>query len=416
MFRPLPICIGLRYTRAKRRNHFISFISLASMIGIGLGVMVLITVLSVMNGFDYQIRTKIFSLANQVTVSGEKGSLTDWQTLQTRLSTMQDVKGVAPFVAGQAMMTHEGLVNPVTLVGVLPGEQGHVSALPKKMLEGSINDLVPGKFGILIGDKLASRLDIGVNDKLMVIVPKATFTPIGPIPRYKQFTVVGIFHIGGNLGYDTGVGFLDMQDAQAILKMGKNITGLRLKIDNLLDAPRISAALQTQLGDDYHVTNWTNQFGAFFKAIQMEKTMMFLILLLIIAVATFNLVSSLVMGVNDKAADIAILRTFGASRRMIMAIFMTQGTMIGFIGTLLGLLSGIVLSLNATEIVNWLQGVLHTQFISSSVYYIDFLPSRLEWRDVFHVCGLALIMSFIATIYPAWQAYRTQPAEALRYE
>ncbi len=417
MFRPFSLYVGLRYTRAKRRNHFVSFISMVSMLGIALGVAVLITVLSVMNGFDYQIQHRIFDMAQQVTVSNFTGPLSNWQDLETKVAKYPDVTAVAPFINGQGLINSNGQTTPVLVRGVLPEQELKVSTLNSKMVQGSFNDLKPGGFGIIIGQLLADNLGVGMGDKIVLITPQASVTPVGLLPRFKRFTVVGLFKLNGNgLGIDSGIGFVNLQDAQALYNMDDNVSGLRIRVNNLYSAPKVTTELQSGLNQAYLVSNWTDEYSAYFKAIRMEKTMMFFILVLIIAVAAFNLVSSLVMIVNDKRPEIAILRTLGASPRSIMTIFMVQGCLVGLIGTALGVLGGILLASNATQIVNDVQQLMHVQLISSSVYFVDYLPSRLEWRDVINIGIIAIVLSLVATIYPAWTASRTQPADALRYE
>jgi lipoprotein-releasing system permease protein len=416
MFRPVALYIGLRYTRAKRRNYFISFISLASMIGIALGVMVLITVLSVMNGFDEEIKHRVFDMARQVTVSRYDGVLPQWQTLQRQLSSAPNVVAVAPFVNGQGILTNQGASQPIMVTGVMPAEETKVSQLPAKIVQGSLSALQPGQFGIVIGEKLAQQLGLKIGDKVPLFVPKASVTPAGMNIRFKRFTIVGLFNVGGGFGFDTGTAMINMRDAQVLYELGDSVSGLRLKVPDLYAAPKVAASLQNTLSDQYVVSDWTEEYGSFFKAIRMEKSMMFFILVLIIAVAAFNLVSSLVMIVTDKRSEIAILRTLGASPREIMTIFMVQGCIIGIIGTLLGVIGGVVLALNATSIVAHLQELLHVQFVSASIYFIDYLPSHLQWADVWRISVIALALSLLATIYPALQAARTQPAEALRYE
>lgn len=415
MFKPVPLFIGLRYIRAKRRNHFISFISLVSMFGIALGVMVLITVLSVMNGFDYEISQRIFGLAQQVTISNFSGQVNDWQTLGQEVVKFPRVVEQAPFVSGQAMLVNEGSARPIIITGILPRQEAKVSQMESKMVAGSFLNLRPGEFGIVLGQETAEGLGVNKGDKLTVLTTDATVSPFGVLPQYKRFIVSGIFHVSGGLHIDDTVAFVHMQDAQRLFKLGNGVTGLRLKINDLYAAPQVTETLQKAFPTHF-VSNWTSQFGAYAKAIKMEKTMMFIILLLIIAVAAFNLVSTLVMVVTDKQSEIAILRTLGASPRMILATFMVQGSIVGIIGTLLGIISGVFLALNATYLVDGLQNLLHMKFISSSVYFIDYLPSKLEWHDILQISVLALCMSLVATIYPALQASRTQPAEALRYE
>lgn len=416
MFRPLALYIGLRYTRAKRRQHFISFISLASMLGIALGVAVLITVLSVMNGFDYEIQNRLFNSANQVTISRLDGPLANWQALQQQAEKQPKVIAAAPFVSGQGMLSNLGVSAPAMITGVLPDNESRVSQMSANLIRGSFNTLTPNSFNMVIGAGLASDLGLGVGDKVILFTTKATATPFGIQPRYRQFTISGIFQVEGNPAMNRGLGFINMHDAQALYQLGDRVSALRLRINNLYAAPEVSHNLENTLPEGYFVSNWTEEYGTFFKAIRMEKTMIFLLLLFIIAVAAFNLVSSLVMAVNDKQADIAILRTFGATPRTVMAIFIVQGFVIGAIGTLLGFVGGILLAWNVGSVVDFIQNIFHVQFISSSVYFISYLPSRLEWTDVWQVSAIALGLSLLATLYPAWQASRTQPAEALRYE
>lgn len=415
MFRPLSLYIGLRYTRAKKRSHFVSFISLASMFGIALGITVLITVLSVMNGFDNEIHNRIFSMARQVTIRNFVAG-SDWQKIKKEVDKHQDVIASAPFVDGQGILTKDGRVKGVIVTGILPEQEAKISQMQNTVEQGSMLALKPGEFGIVLGQAIAGYLDASIGDKVVLVTPTATMTPMGVEPRFRRFTVVGIFHVGEGFGYDAGMAFINLHDAQKLFALGDNIAGLNLKVKELDRAPLVSAELETMLNGEYYISNWTHEFGPTFKAIQMEKTTMFIVLLFIIAVAAFNLVSSLVMSVSDKQSDIAILRTLGASPRMIMSIFMVQGGIIGIFGTLLGVIGGIVLALNAPELVRLLEQICRTHFISASVYWIDYLPSRLVWADVWHVGVATLIMSLLATIYPAWRAAKTQPAEALRYE
>lgn len=416
MFKPVSLFIGIRYTRAKKRNHFVSFIALTSMLGIALGVAVLITVLSVMNGFDFQIRERIFQMAPQVTVRTFNASMQNYQKLQSSLAKIPGVIGTAAFIEGQGMLTHDGLVNPVLINGILPEQEPQVSAIRSKMVQGTLSDLKPGKFGIIMGLQLANALGLTLGDKVTLVTPEAALTPVGVIPRFKRFTVMGIFNAGNGFGFDTQFAVINLYDAQALYQLGQGVTGIQLKIQNLYNAPELSNVIAKQLANEYFVTNWTQRYGPLFKAINLEKNMMFLILLLIIAVAAFNLVSSLVMIVNDKRADIAILRTFGATPKMIMVIFIVQGFLIGLIGTLLGLAGGLILAAHVTEVVNCIQKIFGIQFLSSSVYYVNFVPSLIQVPDVIRVCLAAFILSLLATLYPAWRASKTQPAEALRYE
>lgn len=414
MFKPLAVFIGLRYTRAKKKNHFVSFISLSSMLGIGMGVMVLITVLSVMNGFDAEIHKRFFGMAPEITINAEDGKLRNWQALALSIQKTKGIKAIAPFVGTQGLLTHDGQVLPIVLTGILPEQEEPISHLQKKLLLGNMTDL--NHFGILLGKGLAESLGVSLGDKVTIMIPEATVTPAGMIPRFKRFTVTGVFSAGTGFNFDTKLAFINLFDAQKLLQLGDDVTGLKIKIDNIYQAPKLSDELAKQLGEEYQVGNWTEQFGAFFQAVKMEKTMMFLILLLIIAVAAFNLVSSLVMVVNDKQAEIAILRTIGATPATILWIFIVQGMMVGFVGTLIGLLGGLVLASNATSIVNTLQSWFNMQVLSSNIYFVDYLPSKILFRDLWQVCVMALLMSFVATIYPAWRASKTVIAEALHYE
>lgn len=416
MFRPVAFFIGLRYTRAKRRNHFISFISLTSMLGIALGVTVLITVLSVMNGFDQEIRNRIFGMANQVLISTISGTVPKWQELSEEVKQQPGVTGVAPLVSGQGILVNQGQTHPVLITGIAPEREKMVSSIAKKMVTGEFSDLKPGKFGMAIGIELANILGVTVGDKITLLIPKITLTPIGAMPRFRQFTVVGIFKVGSGFGFDSDMAFINLKDAQMLYQIGDKVSALRLKVNDLYAAPRISRELAEKLPPSYQVSNWTESYGSYMHAVQLEKTMMFLILMLLIAIAAFNLVSTLVMVVTDKQADIAILRTLGATPKTILTIFMVQGTVIGVVGTLLGLLGGIALSKNVTEIVTFLEQTFHMRLFSSDVYFLNYLPSELAVSDVAQICIAALIMSFLATLYPAWRAARTQPAEALRYE
>ncbi len=416
MFKPVPLYIGLRYTRAKKRNHFYSFISLTSMIGIALGVAVLITVLSVMNGFDEQIRDRVFVMAQQVTVRTFNGNLTNWNSLADQLSQYPGVTGVVPFIAGQGLLTSDGQNSPVIVQGILPDKESAVSDLSNKIVQGSLNNLQANHYGIVIGQKLAASLGLMIGDKVTLLIPSATVTPLGVFPQMRRFTVVGIFKVGNGFGFDSELSFIHLNDAQRLFKMNSGVTGLQLKLQNLYAAPQVTQGLMQQLPAGYQVSDWTQDYGAFFQAVKLEKTMMFFILILIIAIAAFNLVSTLVMVVNDKRSDIAILRTLGATPNTILATFMVQGMVVGIVGTILGLIGGVFLALHATEIVNAIQNIFHVQLLTSDVYFVNYLPSQLQSIDVIKICGIALGLSLIATIYPAWTAARTQPAEALRYE
>lgn len=416
MFRPAALFIGLRYTRAKRRNHFISFISLMSMLGIAIGILVLITVLSVMNGFDREIKTRVFSMVPPVTVGSLMNALSNWEEVEDIIQKMPNVTGTAPFISGQAMLTNGGLVSPTAISGIDPSTEHKVSEVADKMIEGKLTDLTPGSFNIILGEELANRLNAIVGDKITVMIPEASFTPAGAIPRFKRFNLVGIFRAGGGFGFDMGYAFIHLTDAQKLFHLGSAVSGIYVNLNDVYAAQSMSEKISSILGPSARVSNWTIQFGEYFHAISLEKKMMFFILLLIIAVAIFNLVCTLVMVVNEKEPDIAILRTFGATPKMILMIFIVQGAIIGVIGTILGVVGGVVLASNVTAVVNFIQQVFHVQFLSSSVYFVNYLPSEIQWSDVWRISFAALSLSLIATLYPAFRAARTEPVEALRYE
>ena len=415
MIRPYELFVGLRYTRAKRRNHFISFISLSSILGTALGVTALITVLSVMNGFDKELRDRILGVTSNITISAIGGPLHHWRTVADAVKGMHGVTGLAPYVQGQGMLTHGRDSSGVVVRGILPADEPRVTDIGGKIVAGSLDALRPGGFGIVLGRELAWKLGVDVGSHVTLIAPEGEVTPAGLLPRLRRFTVVGIFDVG-MYEYDTGLAFIQLDDAAKLYLMPHGISGLRIKLADIYRAPALARLMARKLGPDYRVRDWTQEHANFFRALRMEKTVMFVILLLIVAVAAFNIVSTLVMVVTDKEAEIAILRTLGASPASIMGIFMIQGSVIGVIGTLIGAIGGVTLALNVVTIVPFLQRVFHTTFLSSSVYYISQLPSHLKWSDVITITSVSLAMGFLATIYPAWRAAQTQPAEALRYE
>lgn len=412
---PYELLIGLRYTRAKRRNHFISFISLISMAGIGLGVAALIVVLSVMNGFQKELRTRILGVASHIQVTGIDGGLERWQSIAAGVEKHPEVRATAPFVQSQGMFSVDGEVKGALIRGIVPELEDRVADFRKTIKSGSLDDLKPGEFGVVLGADLARSLRVFTGDKLTLIAPQGTVTPAGVVPRVRSFKVVGIFEVG-MYEYDSGLALIHLQDAQRLYQMGEQVSGVRLKVDDLFKAPRIARELVAYINADAYIHDWTKSHANFFRAVQIEKTMMFIILSLIVAVAAFNLVSTLVMAVTDKQADIAILRTLGARPRSIMAVFMIQGALVGCIGLALGVAGGVALALNVDVVVPALERLLGIQFLAKDVYYISDLPSELLWSDVWGVTLIAFVLSLLATLYPSWRAARVNPAEALRYE
>jgi len=412
---PYELFIGLRYTRAKRRNHFISFISLISMLGMGLGVMALIVVLSVMNGFQKEIRERMLGASPHLEVVADGGRMEGWQGVLAQVARHPQVLAAAPYVAGQGMLSFGQSVQGVMVRGIEPSRETAITDLANKIKAGELGDLRAGEFGIVLGSDLARALGVRMGEKVMLIAPQGSITPAGMMPRLKQFRVVGIFEIG-MAPYDNSLALINMSDAQKLFQLGDAVTGISTKLREIDAAPAVAAALQSQMPQGLYANDWTHQNSNYFKAVQMEKKMMFIILSLIVAVAAFNIVSTLVMAVTDKQADIAILRTLGASPASIMKIFIVQGVMIGVIGTLAGSVCGVLLALNLNVVVPFIEHLFGVQFLAKDVYYISELPSDLRLHEVLLVSGLSFLISLLATLYPSWRASKTQPAEALRYE
>ena len=415
MKRSLPLFVGLRYVRAKRRNHFISFITLISMLGFALGVAALITVLSVMNGFERELRAHVLGMASHATIRPLTGALSDWELPAATAAEHPGVAGVAPFVQGQAMLNHAGAVRGVAIHGVLPSREPQVSEIGQYLVEGNLEDLQEGHYGMLLGRGLARALGAVVGTKVAVIAPEATASPAGILPRMRRFTVIGIFEVN-HYQYDTGVAVVHLEDAARLFRLTPGVSGLRIKVDDIQEAPRLSREIAASLHGAYWVSDWTLHHRNFFRALQTERKVMFVILSLIVAVAAFNIVSTLIMVVTDKHSDIAVLRTLGATPRTVMRIFVVQGTVIGVVGTLAGVLGGIALAANVETIVPAIERFFETKFLSEEVYYIAEVPSELRRENVLLIALVAAAMSVVATLYPAWRASRVQPAEALRHE
>jgi lipoprotein-releasing system permease protein len=414
MYQPLTIFVGLRYLRAKRRNHFISFISLISMAGIALGVMTLITVLSVMNGFEKELRERILGMISHATIQGYDGQFPGWPEVLRDARKHPEVVGAAPY-AEQETMLKARRTSGALVRGIDPESEPEVSEIHQLMVSGQISDLEAGQWQVFLGVGLATRLGVGLEDSVTIFAPEIRTTPAGVVPQVRRFTVAGLFEAGVH-EYDTALAVIHLQDAQRLFRLGDNISGIRLKLSDMMRARWIARDLSAELPGYYMVRDWTQQHANFFRAVQTEKTVMFIILSLIIAVAAFNIISTLVMVVTDKQSDIAILKTMGLGPRRIMGIFMVQGSLIGIIGTLLGVIFGIILALNVQAVVGFIEQLLSIEFLSAEVYYISDLPSELRVSDVVRFAGVALLLSLLSTIYPAWRASRTEPVEALRYE
>jgi lipoprotein-releasing system permease protein len=415
VFSPYELAVGLRYLRAKRRNHFISVISAISVLGIAVGVTALITVLSVMNGFETELRARILGMTAHATVTALPGPLRDWRSVLDEVEREPHVLGAAPYVQGEAMLGKGGRLSGVALRGVLPALEPEVSEVASRMQTGGLELLRPGEYGIVLGSELAYAIGASVGDRVMVLVAEGNLTPAGFVPRTRRFTVVGTFEIG-MYEYDRSMALVHLEDAARLYDRGDGVSGVRLKLDDMFRAPTLVRSLAERLAPGLVADDWTRQHVNFFRAIRTEKTVMFVILALIVLVAALQIISTLVMVVTEKEGDIAILRTLGASPRSVMAVFVVQGTLIGAVGTLLGVLGGVALALNVETIVPALESAFGVQFLPADIYYISALPSELHLRDVARIATLAFALSVLATLLPAWRAARLRPAEALRHE
>lgn len=407
--------IGRRYLRSNRGNRFVSFISTISMLGIAIGVAVLIVVLSVMNGFEREVRGRILSLTSHASISAFGSGLRDWQGTAAKIAEHPEVVASAPYIEAQALLIAGSKSSGAMVTGVLADYERKVTSITQKMSQGSFDDLKAGGYGIVLGTELAKALNVSLGDRVVIVTPLRKVTPVGVMPVYRTFKVIGIFN-AAMYEFDRNLAYVNLQDAARLYRMGDDVTGLRLKLTDMFLAPQLVRELALSLGGGYYIDDWTRKHANFFRSIQLTKSAMFLILLLVVAVAAFNIVSTLVMVVKDKRTDIAILRTIGASPRGILTIFMTQGTAIGFIGTVAGVALGVLISVNLETLIHVIEAVLGVHFLDAKVYFISDLPATVQWPDVIKISVTTFLLCSLSTLYPAWRAARTQPAQSLRHD
>ena len=415
MFQPKELFIGLRYIRAKRKSHFVSFIAFISIAGVALGVFALIVVLSVMNGFGNELRDRTLSMTSHATITGYDGYVRDWQAVLEKAEKNDQVIAAAPYIRKEVMLSNGRRVSGSLVRGIQPEMESRVSLVESKMISGSLLDLKAGEYGIVVGRELANSLGVYEGDRITVITPQASITAVGVMPRLRRFRVVGVFEVGMHQ-YDSAMAYMHLTDAAKLFSYEDKVNGVRLKLTDLFDAPRITRNIEKDFGEDYWVKDWSKQHKNFFRALQTEKTVMFIILLMMVSVAALNIVSTLMMTVTDKESDIAILRALGMRPSSIMIIFIIQGAFIGLFGTLIGVGAGVPVALNVFEIVSWLEQIFNTDFLPSDVYYISDITADVKVKEVLTYALSAFTVTILATIYPAWRASRTLPAEALRYE
>jgi lipoprotein-releasing system permease protein len=415
MFRPLSLFVGLRYTRSKRRNGYVSLFSAVSIITLCLGVMLLIVILSVMNGFEKEVRERILNMISHITISGFDGKIHDWKKIVKQVKTDPDVVGTAPYISAEGMLIYKSQVHGSVFRGIDPELEASVSKVADHMVVGDLKQLLPGEFGIILGQDLAFKLGVDVGQKITMVTPSANVTPAGVLPRLKRFTVVGIFKVGF-YEYDSAVALIHLDDAARVFRKKDGVTGVQVQVKNLFNVAEVKNKLQERYKQEYWVKDWSYYHANWFSAVAMEKRMMFSILFIIILVVSINIISSMITVVNDKRSDIAIMRTFGAKTGTILRIFLIQGSVIGIVGTLLGTGLGVLLSVNLEAIYNWLENILGRDLIDPSVYLISNLPSDVQFHQVMVISISTLITSILATIIPALTASHVNPAEALRYE
>ncbi len=415
MFQPKELFIGLRYIRAKRKNHFVSFIAFISIAGVALGVFALIVVLSVMNGFGNELRDRTLSMTSHATISGYDGYLHDWPATIKKAKQNSEVVAAAPYIRKEVMLSSGRRVSGSLIRGIQPEMESKVSLVESKMISGSLTDLKAGEYGLVVGRELANTLGVYEGDRITVITPQASITAVGVMPRLRRFRIVGVFEVGMHQ-FDAAMAYMHIEDAAKLFSYKDKVNGVRLKLTDLFEAPRITREIEKDFGEDYWVKDWSKQHKNFFRALQTEKTVMFIILLLMVSVAALNIVSTLMMTVTDKESDIAILRALGMRPSSIMVIFIIQGAFIGLFGTMIGVGAGVPVALNVFEIVSWLEHLFSTDFLPSDVYYISDITADVKVSEVLTYALSAFSVTILATIYPAWRASRTLPAEALRYE
>ena len=407
--------IGSRYVRSRSKNSFVSLISAISMLGIAIAVSVLIIVLSVVNGFERELKDRLLAMSSHAAIEGVEGQLENWDELREFASKDPRVVAAAPYINGQALMVFGEQLSGAELRGIDPQQESEVSGISDLMTAGELSTLAPGEFNIVLGVELAEHLGVSIGDKVSVTLPIGMVTPAGVWPRMKRFSVSGLYRVG-MYEFDRRLALINLGDAQKLYRRHDSVTGVRLAVGDIFEAPQIVRDIAVDYGQYVLISDWTRRNVNFFRSIQITKSILFVILLLVVAVAAFNIVSTLVMVVKDKQSDIAILRTIGARRGSIVRIFMTQGSVIGVVGTLAGVALGVLLATNLENIVGFLESVFGIKFLAADVYFISDLPSELRIKDVFQIASIALALALISTLYPAWMAARTAPAEALRYE